>query len=101
VPSGAIDKISLPDGSVWLAGSSKLLHFERDRWIDFGKDLGIGRFGVFSIPFDREGNIGSLETRGYPYFAKRKGNWMTFPIKSNLSDSMAQSRDGVIWISDA
>ncbi len=41
VPTGALDKIfSLPDGSVWLAGSSKLLHFEGDRWIDFGKDHG-------------------------------------------------------------
>jgi hypothetical protein len=32
VPSGALDKIlSFPDGSVWMAGSSKLLRLEEDR----------------------------------------------------------------------
>jgi len=98
VPSGALDKISLPDGSVWLAGSSKLLHFERNRWIDFDKDLGIGRFGVFSIAFDREGNIWD---KRLSILRQAKGQRDDVSNQVHFVSSMAQSRDGEIWISDA
>jgi ligand-binding sensor domain-containing protein len=102
VPAGALDKIfSLPDGSVWLAGSSKLLHFEGDRWIDFGKDHGIGRFGVFSVLFDREGNIWVSRDKRLSILRKAKGQLEDVPNQVQYVSSMAQSRDGEIWISDA
>ena len=45
-----IDRIiSLPDGSVWVAGGSKLLRLQGDKFIDFGASHGLGGGGVFSV----------------------------------------------------
>ena len=53
-----IDKImALPDGSVWISGSSQLFRLEGDRWFNFGNGHGLGHGGVFSVFFDREGSI--------------------------------------------
>ena len=102
VPAGALDKIfSFPDGSVWMAGSSKLLRLEGDRWIDFGKDHGIGRFGVFSVLFDREGNIWVARDKRLSIVRKAKGQLEDVPSQVHYISSMVQTRDGAIWISDA
>jgi signal transduction histidine kinase/ligand-binding sensor domain-containing protein len=102
VPTGALDKIfSFPDGSVWVAGSSKLLRFEGDRWLDFGKDHGIGPFGVFSVLFDREGNIWVARDKRLSIVRKGKGQLEDVPNQVHYVSSMVQTRDGAIWISDA
>ena len=102
VPTGTIDKIfCLPDGSVWMAGSSRLLHFEGDRWIDFGKDHGIGRFGVFAVMFDREGNIWVSRDKRLSILRQAKGQLEDVSNPVNYVSSMVQSRDGEIWFSDA
>jgi len=102
LPTGSLDKIlSLPDGSVWIAGSSKLLHFEGERWVDFGKDHGIGRFGVFSVLFDREGNIWVSRDKRLSILHKAKGQLEDVPNKVQYVSSMVQDRAGEIWIGDA
>jgi signal transduction histidine kinase/ligand-binding sensor domain-containing protein len=102
VPTGALDKIlSLPDGSVWIAGSSRLLHLEGDRWVDFGKAHGIGRFGVFCVLFDREGNIWVSRDKRLSILRKAKGQLEDVSEQVHFVSSMVQSRDGAIWISDA
>ncbi len=92
MPSGALDKISLPDRSVWLAGSSKLLPFERDDGLISVKIMASADLERSPFHLTGKDTFGSLETRGYPYFAKRKANWMTFPIKSSLDGAKSRWR---------
>jgi signal transduction histidine kinase/ligand-binding sensor domain-containing protein len=102
MPSGSLDKIfALPDGSVWIAGSSKLLRLEGDRFVDFGKGHGIGRFGVFSVLFDREENIWIGRDKRLSILRKATGQLEDVPNQVNYVSAMAQSRTGEIWISDA
>lgn len=102
VPAGALDKIfAFPDGSVWLAGSSKLLRFEGGHWADFGKDHGIGPFGVFSVLFDREGNIWVARDKRLSILRRGMGQLEDVPQSVHYVSSMVQARDGAIWISDA
>ena len=102
VPSGALDKIfSLPDGSVWLAGSSRLLRFDTDHWTDFGKDHGIGHYGVFCVLFDREGNIWVSRDKRLSILRKAQGQLEDVPNQVQYVSAMAQARDGEIWIADA
>jgi signal transduction histidine kinase/ligand-binding sensor domain-containing protein len=102
VPTGTIDKIlCLPDGSLWMAGSSRLLHFEGNRWVDFGKNHGIGRFGVFAVMFDREGNIWVSRDKRLSILRQGKGQLEDVSNPVNYVSSMVQSRDGEVWFSDA
>jgi signal transduction histidine kinase len=102
VPSGTLEKIlCLPDGSVWIQGSNKLLRFDGTRWVDFGKDHGIGRFGFFAVLFDREGNIWVSRDKRLSILHNGGGQLEDVSTQVNLVSSMAQSRSGEIWIGDA
>jgi signal transduction histidine kinase/ligand-binding sensor domain-containing protein len=102
VPSGALDKvISRPDGSVWLAGSSRLLRLEGRSWIDFGKAHGIGPEGIFAVMFDREGNIWISRDKRLSVLHHGLGQLEDVPNQVHLVTSMIQSRDGEIWLGDA
>ena len=102
VPTGALDKvICRPDGSVWLSGSSRLLRLEGERWIDFGKAHGIGPEGVFTVMFDREGNIWISRDKRLSVLRHGLGQLEDVPNQVHLVTSMIQSRDGEIWLGDA
>jgi len=49
--------IARPDGSVYAFGGSKLFRLQGGRWINFGKNHGLGAGGVFSVFFDRDESI--------------------------------------------
>ena len=102
MPSGSLEKIfARPDGSVWVAGSSKLLRLEGDRFVDFGTDHGIGPYGVFSVLFDREGNIWIGRDKRLSILRKATGQLEDVPNPAHYVSAMAQSRTGEVWISDA
>ena len=102
VTGSTIEKIySLPDGSVWTSCSARLQRLEGDRWVDFGKSHGIGPDGVFSILFDREGNIWVGRDKRLSVLRKGTSQLQDVPNPAHYVSSMVQSRNGEIWISDA
>ena len=97
-----IDKIqSLPDGSVWIAGGSKLFRLQANRWIDFGANHALGSGGVFSVFFDREGNIWVGRDKRLSVLKKGQAKFADVPVSVHYVSSMEQSRTGEIWIADA
>ena len=102
LPSGTIDSVFCqPDGSVWMSGSSKFLRFDGAKWVNFGKEHGIGKYGIFSVLFDREGNIWVGRDKRLSILRKATGQLEDLPNQVHYVSSMVQSRDGEIWLSDA
>jgi len=97
-----IDRIiSLPDGSVWVAGGSKLLRLRGDKLIDFGAAHGLGGGGVFSVFFDREGTIWVGRDKRLSVLKKGEAKFIDAPVSVHYVSAMEQSRSGEIWVSDA
>jgi signal transduction histidine kinase/ligand-binding sensor domain-containing protein len=93
--------VARPDGSVFAFGGGKLFRLEGDRWIDFGKRHGIGRGGVFSLFFDRDGNIWIGRDKKLAVLRKSAAQFTVDPTPVHYVSSMAQSRTGELWITDA
>lgn len=93
--------ISRPDGTVWAFGGGKLFKLEGEKWVDFGKHHGLGRGGVFSVFFDREGTIWVGRDRMLWMLRSGDRQFTQFPASVHYVSSMVQTRDGQIWISDA
>jgi signal transduction histidine kinase/ligand-binding sensor domain-containing protein len=97
-----IDKIRcLPDGSVWISGGSKLYRLQGAGWVDFGASHGLGTGGVFSVFFDREGNIWVGRDKRLSVLRKGQLKFTDAPVSVHYVSSMEQSRTGEVWISDA
>jgi signal transduction histidine kinase/ligand-binding sensor domain-containing protein len=97
-----IDRIiSLPDGTVWIAGGSKLLRLEENKWVDFGTLHGLSGKGVFSVFFDREGSIWVGQDKQLSFLKKGEARFRVVPVSVHYVSAMEQSRAGEIWISDA
>jgi signal transduction histidine kinase/ligand-binding sensor domain-containing protein len=97
-----IDRIiSLPDGSVWVAGGSKLLRLQGEKWIDFGALHGLGSGGVFSVFFDREGGIWIGRDKRLSVLRQGDAKFSDVPVSVHYVSAMEQSRTGEIWVSDA
>jgi signal transduction histidine kinase/ligand-binding sensor domain-containing protein len=97
-----IEKIfSLRDGTVWVAGGSKLLRLEGKTWVDFGANHGLGGGGVFSVFFDREGGIWVGRDKRLSVLKHGGASFTDVPVPVHYASAMQQSRTGEIWIADA
>jgi signal transduction histidine kinase/ligand-binding sensor domain-containing protein len=90
-----------PDGSVYAFGGSKLFRFQGGRWINFGKEHGLGAGGVFSVFFDREENIWIGRDKKLCVLKKGAAEFTEVPASVHYVSSMIQNRNGDIWIGDA
>ncbi|MGC2660078.1 MAG: two-component regulator propeller domain-containing protein [Bryobacteraceae bacterium] len=100
--SDTLDRVvARPDGSVWAIAGSKLFLFQNQRWIDFGRDKGLGKGGVFSLFFDREGNIWVGQADRLCILRKGSHTFAEFPVSVRRVSAMAESAQGQIWICDA
>jgi signal transduction histidine kinase len=90
-----------PNGSVYAFGGSKLFRFQGDRWINFGKEHGLGAGGVFSLFFDREENIWIGRDKKLCVLKKGAAEFTEVPASVHYVSSMIQNRNGDIWIGDA
>jgi signal transduction histidine kinase/ligand-binding sensor domain-containing protein len=93
--------IARPDGSVWAFGGSKLFKLEGKRWIDFGKAHGLAGGGVFSLFFDREGTIWIGRDKMLWSMKAGEPKFTPYPTIVHYVNSMAQARDGRLWLADA
>jgi signal transduction histidine kinase/streptogramin lyase len=97
-----IDRIlSLPDGTVWITGGSKLLRLEGNQWVDFGTPHGLSGKGVFSVFFDHEGSIWVGQDKQLCVLKKGDPQFTVVPVPVHYVSAMEQSRTGEIWIGDA
>jgi ligand-binding sensor domain-containing protein len=90
-----------PDGSVYAFGGSKLFRFQGNRWVNFGKQHGLGAGGVFSLFFDREENIWIGRDKKLCVLKRGAAEFTEVPASVHYVSSMIQTRDGDIWIGDA
>jgi signal transduction histidine kinase/ligand-binding sensor domain-containing protein len=90
-----------PDGSVYAFGGSKLFRFQGDRWINFGKEHGLGVGGVFSLFFDHEENIWIGRDKKLCVLKKGAAGFTEVPASVHYVSSIIQNRNGDIWIGDA
>jgi signal transduction histidine kinase/ligand-binding sensor domain-containing protein len=93
--------IARPDGTVWAFGGGKLFKLEGEKWVDFGKRHGLGRGGVFSVFFDREGTIWIGRDRMLWMLRSGDLQFTQSAASVHYVSSMAQTRDGQLWIGDA
>lgn len=97
-----LDKVFVqPDGSVWLAGGSRLFRLVGERWVDLREKFGLFSGGVFSVLFDREGNIWVGRDKRLAILRKGTNKFQDLPKPVHYASSMVQSRTGEIWIADA
>jgi signal transduction histidine kinase/ligand-binding sensor domain-containing protein len=90
-----------PDGSVYAFGGSKLFQFHGDRWVNFGKEHGLGAGGVFSLFFDRDESIWIGRDKKLCVLKKGAAQFTEVPASVHYVSSMIQNRNGDIWIGDA
>src|SRR5258708_6698749 len=68
---------------------------------NFGDSHGLGRGGVFSVFFDREGSIWIGRDKRLSILKRGSPKFEDLPVSVHYITSMAQSRTGEIWVSDA
>jgi signal transduction histidine kinase/ligand-binding sensor domain-containing protein len=92
---------ALPDGSVWAAGGSSLFRLEGDRWASLNGRFGLGGGGVFSVLFDREGNIWIGRDERLAILRKGSQRFANLPNPVHYVSSIVQSKTGEVWLADA
>lgn len=100
--SSTLDHVAaLPDGSVWAVGGSRMFRLQGERWSDVNEAYSLGGGGVFSVLFDREGNIWVGRDKRLMVLRKSAARFVDVPNDVHYVSSMAQSANGQIWIADA
>lgn len=90
-----------PDGSVWVTGGSRLFRLEGERWIDLREKDGLFSGGIFSVLFDREGNIWVGRDKRLAILRKGANRFEDLPYAVHYVSSIVQSKTGEIWVADA
>lgn len=82
-----------PDGSVYAFGGSKLFRFQGNRWINFGKEHGLGVGGVFSLFFDHQENIWIGCDKKLCVLRRGAAEFTEVPVAAHYVSSMVQTGD--------
>jgi len=90
-----------PNGDVWAIGDYRLYQLRGDRWVNVGAELGLPNDPLFSLYFDRKGQVWT-STRHCLYELRPGAHIFTlFPMQSFMIVDMAETPDGSLWVTDA
>ncbi|AXC10357.1 Adenylate cyclase [Acidisarcina polymorpha] len=90
-----------PDGSVWATADGRLMHLTGPTWENYSARHGLSSEGLYSLFFDREGNLWTAD-KGHIYELKKgEDKFSLIDIPNGTVNQFLQLEDGSIWISDA
>lgn len=99
---GAVQKLLCrSNGSVWAIGDGKLLVLRNQRWENFGAQHGLPDNELFTLYFDRAGNLWT--SARHRLYVLRSGHsaFEIYPTKVFAVVDFAEMPNGQLWISDA
>jgi signal transduction histidine kinase/ligand-binding sensor domain-containing protein len=89
------------DGSVWGVADGLIVHLAGNHWETFSQDHGLSSDGLFSLFFDRDGNLWTAD-KGHVFEMKAgERTFTTIAIPPGVVNQFVQLPDGTMWISDA
>ena len=90
------------DGSVWGIADGVMVHLSGDKWETYSVEHGLNSQGLFSLFFDRDGNLWTAD-KGHVFELKTGESTFSeqVDIPKGVVNQFAQLPDGNIWISDA
>jgi len=90
-----------PDGSVWALADGRLMHLTGSRWENYSLKHGLPSDGLYSLFFDREGNLWTAYKEHVFELKKGEDKFVPVLIPNHAVSQFGQTPDGTIWISDA
>ena len=89
------------DGSVWATADGRLMHFTGTGWENYSAKHGLATQGLYSLFFDRAGNLWTAE-KGHVFELKKgEDKFVPVSVSAKVVNQFAQLPNGEIWISDA
>ena len=89
------------DGSVWGIADGVMVHLVGHHWETFSQNHGLSSDGLFSLFFDRDGNLWTAD-KGHVFELKKGADkFSTIDIPPGVVNQFVQLPDGTMWISDA
>ena len=89
------------DGSVWGIADGVMIHLVGDKWKTYSVDHGLASRGLFSLFFDREGDLWTAD-KGHVWEMKSGESGFTeIHTLAKVVNQFAQLPNGGMWISDA
>jgi signal transduction histidine kinase/streptogramin lyase len=89
------------DGSVWSIADGRMMRFTGSGWEMFSAAHGVPSDGLYSLFFDREGNLWTAD-KGHVFELKKGADkFELVPVSAKVVNQFAQLPDGEMWISDA
>jgi ligand-binding sensor domain-containing protein/anti-sigma regulatory factor (Ser/Thr protein kinase) len=89
------------DGSVWGIADGLMVHLVGNRWETFSADHGLSSDGLFSLFFDRDGNLWTADKGHVFELHHGEAKFSTVSIPPGVVNQFVQLADGTMWISDA
>src|SRR5262249_3792629 len=89
------------DGTVWATADGRLMHLTGSTWENYSSKHGLASEGLYSLFFDREGNLWTAEKDHVYELKKVEEQFTSVPVPTGAVNQFAQTPDGTIWISDA
>ena len=89
------------DGSVWGIADGVMVHLNGHHWETYSQTHGLVSDGLFSLFFDRDGNLWTAD-KGHVFELKRgESKFVTIDVPPGVVNQFVQLPDGTMWISDA
>jgi signal transduction histidine kinase/ligand-binding sensor domain-containing protein len=93
--------ICRPDGSVWALADGRVMHLRASRWEIYSGQHGLSSEGLYSIFFDRSGNLWTAEKDHVYVLHKGAAKFEAVHAGGRTINQFAELRDGTLWVSDA
>ncbi|HTJ30917.1 MAG TPA: two-component regulator propeller domain-containing protein, partial [Acidobacteriaceae bacterium] len=89
------------DGSVWGVADGVLIHFLGDKWENYSRKHGLDSEGLYTIFFDRDGNLWTADKNHLFEMKKGENSFSTTSLPATVINQFVQLPNGAIWVSDA
>jgi len=99
-PNSAQKFIIQNDHSAWAVADNKLLVLRGERWENFGAQHGLPSDQLFSLFFDREGNLWTSTRHKLFVLYKGRRTFAVYPTKTFMVVDIGEMPNGQLWISD-